>query len=268
MGQAAIVVEAPAVSSVPRAARTGAACVRPLPPLHVTPVLRVDTAQIAADYRTLAAALPRVALHYAIKANPAAAVLRTLLDLGARWDVASPGEIDAVLAIGGDPADLSYGNTIKRAADIAYAFGCGVRQFTVDSPGELTKIITLAPGATVLVRIATSGAGRRLGARREVRLPGTRSRRPAPDGRRGRASGGCRLPRRHPAAEPAGLGRAAGHHRAAASGAAAARARPVRRRSGRRVPGRHARRQLPPSASTGRPSPHRSAGISVSIRRR
>jgi ornithine decarboxylase len=155
MSQAAIVVQAPAVDLRP----TRPACVRPLPPLHVTPVLRVDTAQIAADYRTLAAALPRVALHYAIKANPAAAVLRTLLDLGARWDVASPGEIDAVLAVGGSPADLSYGNTIKRAADIAYAFGCGLRQFTVDSPGELTKIIALAPGATVLVRIATSGAG-------------------------------------------------------------------------------------------------------------
>ena len=63
------------------------------------------------------------------------------------------------LAVGGDPSDLSYGNTIKRSADIAYAFECGVRQFTVDSPGELIKVMTLAPGATVLVRITTNGAG-------------------------------------------------------------------------------------------------------------
>ncbi len=155
MGQAVIAIETPvAGEQLPQPA-----CVRPLPPLHATPLLRVDTGQVAADYRKLAGALPGVALHYAIKANPAAAVLRTLIGLGARWDVASPGEIDAVLAVGGNPADLSYGNTIKRTADISYAARCGVRQFTVDSPGELTKIITLAPGATVLVRIATSGAG-------------------------------------------------------------------------------------------------------------
>jgi ornithine decarboxylase len=100
-----------------------------------------------------------VHLHFAVKANPAAAVLRVLARLGCRWDVASPGEIDAALAAGGDPAHLSYGNTIKKAADIAYAVTRGVRRFTVDSPGELTKILTLAPGAIVLVRLATSGAG-------------------------------------------------------------------------------------------------------------
>lgn len=155
MGQAAVIVGSPAAGHQP-ARRVGA---RLLPPLHDTPVLRVDTTQVEADYLHLAAALPGVAIYYAIKANPAASVLRTLARLGCRWDVASPGEIDAVLASGGDPADLSYGNTIKRAADIAYANACGVRQFTIDSPGELMKIITLAPGATVLVRITTSGAG-------------------------------------------------------------------------------------------------------------
>ena len=132
---------------------------RPLPPLQLTPVLRVDTGTVERRYLELAAALPGVALHYAVKANPSAPVLRTLAAIGCRWDVASPGEIDAVLAVGGDPADFSYGNTIKRSADIAYAFECGVRQFTVDSPGELSKVMTLAPGATVLVRITTSGAG-------------------------------------------------------------------------------------------------------------
>jgi ornithine decarboxylase len=82
-----------------------------------------------------------------------------LARLGCRWDVASPGEIDAVLAAGADPSHLSYGNTIKKAADIAYAVRRGVRRFTVDSPGELIKILALAPGTTVLVRLTTSGAG-------------------------------------------------------------------------------------------------------------
>ena len=94
-----------------------------------------------------------------MKANPAPTVLTTLLELGCQWDVASPGEIDAVLEIGGEPRQMSYGNTIKKSADISYAAAHGLRRFTVDSAPELAKIIALAPRATVLVRLATSGAG-------------------------------------------------------------------------------------------------------------
>ena len=124
-----------------------------------TPVLMVDTELVRLRYQVLRDALPGVALHYAVKANPAPQLLTTLLELGCRWDIASPGEIDAVLDIGGEPGQMSYGNTIKKAADISYAAAHGVRRFTVDSLPELAKIIALAPGATVLVRLATSGVG-------------------------------------------------------------------------------------------------------------
>lgn len=141
--------------------QSGMSSVRPGPriPQHDTPVLLLDTGVIAERYRCLADSLPGVHLHYAVKANPAPTVLRTLATVGCRWDVASPGEIDAVLAVGAAPEQLSYGNTIKKSADIAYAAACGVRRFTVDSPAELAKVIALAPGSTVLVRLVTSGAG-------------------------------------------------------------------------------------------------------------
>jgi ornithine decarboxylase len=131
---------------------------RPAEP-DATPVLRVDCAVVQARYRRLAAVLPGVDLHYAVKANPSPPVLRTLAGLGARWDVASPGEIDAVLAIDPDPGHLSYGNPIKKAADIAAAARRGVRRYTVDSPAELAKVSAHAPGAQILVRLSTSGAG-------------------------------------------------------------------------------------------------------------
>ncbi|MGS0685892.1 type III PLP-dependent enzyme [Nakamurella sp. GG22] len=127
--------------------------------LPVTPVLRVDTAMVRDLFLGLQAALPDVALHFAVKANPAAPVLRALAALGCRWDVASPGEVDAVLAAGGRPEDLSYGNTIKKSADIGYAARRGVDTFTLDCAAELTKITAAAPGSTVLVRLATTGAG-------------------------------------------------------------------------------------------------------------
>jgi ornithine decarboxylase len=131
-----------------------------IPPLsNQTPVLLVDAHLVAQRYLELATALAGVHLHYAVKANPAPEVLKTLAAMGCRWDVASPGEIAAVLAVGADPAHLSYGNTIKKTADIAHAAQCGVRRFTVDSPDELAKITQVAPGSTVLVRLTTSGDG-------------------------------------------------------------------------------------------------------------
>lgn len=124
-----------------------------------TPVLRFDCAVVRARYRLLARVLPGVELHYAVKANPSPPVLRTLAGLGARWDVASPGEIEAVLAVDPDPRHLSYGNPIKKSSDIATAARRGVRRYTVDSPAELAKVSQQAPGAQVLVRLSTSGAG-------------------------------------------------------------------------------------------------------------
>lgn len=137
--------------------------VRPEPPRNAsavhTPLLTVDLAAVRRSYVALRTALPGVRLHYAIKANPSVPVLETLADCGAAWDVASPGEIDAVLAVDPDAGRLSYGNTVKKSADIAYAFARGVRRFAVDSEAELDKLVVHAPGSTLLVRVATSGAG-------------------------------------------------------------------------------------------------------------
>ncbi len=124
-----------------------------------TPVLTVELDAVRRSYRQLRAALPGVDLHYAVKANPSRPVLDILVGEGARWDVASPGEIEAVLAVDPDPSRISYGNTVKKPGDIAHAHARGVRRFSVDCDAELDKLLELAPGSTLLVRIATSGAG-------------------------------------------------------------------------------------------------------------
>ena len=160
---------APPLSPIPRQRRHAEPCPSPTTIVPTTsapttsapttPVLTVDLATVRRSFRQLRAALPGVDLHYAVKANPSRPVLDALRDEGARWDVASPGEIDAVLAVDPDPARLSYGNTVKKPGDIAHAYARGVRQFSVDCDAELDKLIDLAPGATLLVRITTSGAG-------------------------------------------------------------------------------------------------------------
>ena len=76
-----------------------------------------------------------------------------------------------MLRAGGAAADMSYGNTVKRAADIAYAHALGVRRFTFDSAGELAKLTEHAPGLHRDGPDHHLRHRRRLGAGRQVRLP-------------------------------------------------------------------------------------------------
>lgn len=124
-----------------------------------TPLVTLDLARVGWAHRVLRRALPEVALHYAVKANPDPAVLATLAAQGCRWDVASPAELEAVLAVDPDPEHVSYGNTVKKSVDIAAAYSVGVRRFSFDCAAELDKLTGCAPGATLLVRLATSGKG-------------------------------------------------------------------------------------------------------------
>ena len=124
-----------------------------------TPYLVLDVDVVEANYRALAQALDGVRIFYAVKANPAPPILERLVGLGSAFDVASPGEIELVLAAGATADRISYGNTIKKEADIARAYGLGVTLFAFDSEAELAKIARAAPGARVFCRILTSGEG-------------------------------------------------------------------------------------------------------------
>ena len=119
-----------------------------------TPFVVVDVAMVAERYESLREAIPQARVYYAVKANPGAPILRRLNELGSAFDVASPAEIEMCLAAGADPADISYGNTIKKSRDIASAAALGVMRFTVDCVEELRKVASAAgTGASVCVRL-------------------------------------------------------------------------------------------------------------------
>ena len=124
-----------------------------------TPCLVVDLDIVAERYQALSDSLTEAAIFYAVKANPAPEILRLLVELGSCFDVASVGEIEACLRAGAHPSTISYGNTIKKRKDIAYAHGVGVRLFAFDSAEELDKLSAEAPGSTVMCRILTGGEG-------------------------------------------------------------------------------------------------------------
>ena len=86
-------------------------------------------------------------------------MVRLLVELGARFDVASPPEIDLCLTHGARPEHISYGNTIKKRADVGYAYERGVRLFTTDSDADLATIAEMAPGSSVFCRIVLADTG-------------------------------------------------------------------------------------------------------------
>ena len=124
-----------------------------------TPCLIFDVDIVERQYRRLRKALPEAGVFYAVKANPSQQVIRRLAKLGASFDIASPAEIDMCLAQRISPKKLSFGSTIKKERDVAYAHGLGVKQFAFDSQEELFKLAKAAPGGKVSCRIKVDNTG-------------------------------------------------------------------------------------------------------------
>ena len=81
---------------------------------------------------------------YAVKANSNVAVLNILARLGAGFDIVSGGELQRVLAAGGDPAKVVFSGVAKTSAEMQQALRCGIHCFNVESLGELHRLQRVA----------------------------------------------------------------------------------------------------------------------------
>ncbi|MBC7952958.1 MAG: type III PLP-dependent enzyme [Rhodospirillaceae bacterium] len=125
----------------------------------VTPCVVVDLDIVRENYQGLRRWLPLAQVYYAVKANPAPEIVRMLVGEGSSFDCASRGEIDLCLNNGARADKLSFGNTIKKKSDIAYAYEKGVRLYAFDSLAELEKLADVAPGSKVFCRILMTCEG-------------------------------------------------------------------------------------------------------------
>ena len=118
-----------------------------------TPCVIINLKTIKKNYLKLKENFPYADIYYAIKANPHDDIISMLYEMGSNFDIASRYELDKVLRLGVTPDRLSYGNTIKKAKDIAYFYEKGVRMYATDSKDDLKNIAQYAPGSKVYVRI-------------------------------------------------------------------------------------------------------------------
>ncbi len=124
-----------------------------------TPFLIVDLQKIERSYDELVEHMRFAKIHYALKANPMDEVVLVLKNKGSNFDAATVYELDQLLRLGVEPERISYGNTIKKEKDIAYAYEKGVRLFVTDSESDLKKLARKAPGSRVFFRILTESEG-------------------------------------------------------------------------------------------------------------
>ena len=136
-----------------------------------TPLFLYDAAMLDARVESLRAALPdRCDIHYAMKANPFAPLLRHMARRVDGFDIASGGELALALAAGMTPDRISFAGPGKRDEELRAAVDHGVT-VNLESEGEARRLLAAAdaigrpPCAAVRVNpdLELKGSGMRMG---------------------------------------------------------------------------------------------------------
>ena len=81
---------------------------------------------------------------YAVKANSNIGILNVMAKLGSGFDIVSQGELERVLAAGGEASKVVFSGVAKSHAEIMRALEVGIRCFNVESIAELHHINQIA----------------------------------------------------------------------------------------------------------------------------
>lgn len=113
---------------------------------HGTPCYVYSRAALTAAYRsfdTAFASRPHLVC-YAVKACSSIAIIDLFARLGSGFDIVSGGELERVLAAGGDPGKTVFSGVGKSAAEMRRALEVGIRCFNIESEGELERLAGVA----------------------------------------------------------------------------------------------------------------------------
>jgi len=123
---------------------------------HGTPAYVYSRATLERHWRAFDAAFADRShlVCYAVKANSNLAVLNVLARLGSGFDIVSVGELERVLAAGGDPRRVVFSGVGKRADEMARALEVGIRCFNVESVPELARLEEVAAAHGVQAPVA------------------------------------------------------------------------------------------------------------------
>jgi diaminopimelate decarboxylase len=111
-----------------------------------TPLYVYSQATVTRHFQTLDQALQPLdhLICFAVKANSNLAILRSLAQLGAGFDIVSEGELRRVLDAGGKATQCVFAGVGKTTAEIEFALRRGIYCFNVESESELRRINQVA----------------------------------------------------------------------------------------------------------------------------
>jgi len=123
---------------------------------HGTPLYVYSQATLADHFSRLDTALAPLdhLICFAMKSNSNLAVIRTFASLGGGFDTVSAGEIQRVIAAGGDPSKCVFAGVGKTEEEIAFALKQGIYSFNVESEAELARISRVAAKLKKIAPIA------------------------------------------------------------------------------------------------------------------
>ena len=136
-----------------------------------TPAFLYDAALLDQRVNDLRAAMPeRLAIHYAMKANPFAPFLRHMIGLCDGIDLASGGELETALDNGAQPQYMSFAGPAKTDAELKLAIKKGVT-INLESEGEAERCLAIGHSLGTKPRLAVRvnpdfdlrGSGMRMG---------------------------------------------------------------------------------------------------------
>ena len=105
------------------------------------------------DYQSALSDIPHL-ICYAVKANSNLAILNVLAQLGAGFDVVSLGELERVVAAGGDPSKVVFSGVGKTTTEMQRALDLKIRCCNIESEAELLSLAELANGAGCVAPIS------------------------------------------------------------------------------------------------------------------
>ncbi|MBX3709160.1 MAG: diaminopimelate decarboxylase [Gammaproteobacteria bacterium] len=121
-----------------------------------TPCYVYSRSAIETNWRAFDEAFKTISHHicYAVKANSNIAILGLLAKLNSGFDIVSLGEMERVIAAGGDPQKIVFSGVGKKQVEIERAIEKKIHCFNVESEPELERIQTIASRLNTTVNIA------------------------------------------------------------------------------------------------------------------
>ena len=113
---------------------------------HGTPLYVYSQATLTRRFKELDDAMSPVdhLVCFAMKSNSNQSILRTIANLGGGFDIVSGGELQRVIAAGGDARKCIFAGVGKTDAEIEFALRKGVYSFNAESEPELQRINKVA----------------------------------------------------------------------------------------------------------------------------